>query len=181
MLIIHCCPRRSVQSGRSGGSGWPTRWRRRWDDLPGERALARDHHELPVAASADLEELVVCFLKNAQHIGHPLAAASQLGWAPADRDPFADVGGCDPDFEQVAHAGHLLPMADPGGERAGARRAAQRLAGGSGPVAAKLKVDLAAASPSALFWARAGSHGRCYCAAAPCGRRPNWARMAIVS
>jgi hypothetical protein len=74
--------------------------------LPGERALAGDDNELPVAAAADFEGLVVCFLKNAQHIGHQLAAI-QLCWAPADRDPLADIGGCDPDFEPVAHAGHL--------------------------------------------------------------------------
>jgi hypothetical protein len=58
----------------------------------------------PVAAAADFEELVVCF-KNAQYIGHLLP--SSLWWAPADRDPLADISGGDPDFELVAHAGHL--------------------------------------------------------------------------
>jgi hypothetical protein len=61
---------------------------------------------LPVAAAADLEELAVCFFKNAQHISHQ-PGAIQFCWAPADRDPLADVGGGDPDLEPVAHAGHL--------------------------------------------------------------------------
>ena len=87
---------------------WVPAWRRRWwYDFPGERTLAGDHHELPVAAAADLEALVVGVFENAQHIGHQLAAI-QLCWAPADGDPLADIGGCDPDLEPVTHAGHLL-------------------------------------------------------------------------
>jgi hypothetical protein len=61
---------------------------------------------LPVAAAANLEELVVYVFENAQHVGRQLAAV-QLWWAPADCDPLANVGGGDPDHESVAHAGHL--------------------------------------------------------------------------
>ena len=49
--------------------------------------------------------------------------------------------------------GHLLPLADPGSESVGVQRAAPGLGAGSGPIGIKLKVGLAAASPSALFWA----------------------------
>jgi hypothetical protein len=95
-----------VVSGRSGGFGWSA-WRRRWwHDFPGEGTLAGYHDELPVTAAADFEELVVCFLKDAQHVSHA-PGAIQFRWAPADRYPLADIGGCDPDFEQVAHTGHL--------------------------------------------------------------------------
>jgi hypothetical protein len=58
-------PGRGVVSGRFGIFTRPARRRRWWHDLPGERALAGDHDELPVAAAADFEELVVCFLENA--------------------------------------------------------------------------------------------------------------------
>ena len=83
-------------------SAWRRCW---WYDLAGERAGAGDHDQLPVAGAADGEGLVVCSLKNAQDVGHLLAAF----WAgpPADHDPLADVGGGEPDLESVAHAGHL--------------------------------------------------------------------------
>src|SRR5258708_2792828 len=92
----------------SGGLGMLARaaWRRCWwYDLAGERAGAGDHDQLPVAGAADCEGFVVCFLKNAQDVGHLLAAC----WAgpPADHDPLADVGGGEPDLKPVAQAGHL--------------------------------------------------------------------------
>src|SRR5215475_1215382 len=100
------CHRAGVVSGGFGGFGWAA-WRRcRWHDFPGERTGARDDDELAVAAAADLEEVVVCVFEDAQHVGH-LRGAVQFRWAPADRDPLADVGGGDPDHEPVAHAGHL--------------------------------------------------------------------------
>ncbi len=59
---------------------------------------------MAVAGAADCEGLVVCLLKDAQDVGH-LRAAFGAG-PPADHDPLADVGGCEPDLEPVAHAGH---------------------------------------------------------------------------
>jgi len=83
-------------------------WRRCWwYDLAGERAGAGDHDQLPVAGAADCEGLVVDLLKDAHDVGH-LRAAFGAG-PPADDDPLTDVGGGEPDFEPVAHAGHLLP------------------------------------------------------------------------
>jgi hypothetical protein len=73
LLPLKCYPGTRVVSGRSGGFAWPTWWRRRWYDLSGERARAGDHDQLPVAAAADLEELVVCFLEDSQHVGHQFA------------------------------------------------------------------------------------------------------------
>src|SRR5215470_13080333 len=94
--------------GSSGGWGMLAGAARRrcwWYDLAGERAGAGDHDQLPVAGAADCEGLVVCFLKNAQDVGH-LRAAFGAG-PPADHDPLADVGGGEPNLEPVAHAGHL--------------------------------------------------------------------------
>ena len=62
---------------------------------------------MPVAAAADLEELVVYVFEDAQHVGH-LRGAIQLWWARAYGDPLADVGGGDPDHEPAAHTGHFL-------------------------------------------------------------------------
>ena len=56
-------------------------------------------------------------------------------------------------FHRGRCGGHLLPLADPGSERVGVQRAAPGLGAGSSVIGIKLKVGLAAASPSALFWA----------------------------
>src|SRR5260221_11726350 len=99
----------------SGGLGMLARaaWRRCWwYALAGERAGAGDHDQLPVAGAADCEGFVVCFLKNAQAVGHLLAAS----WAgpPADHDPLADVGGGEPDLKPVAPTRPLSPGGAPG-------------------------------------------------------------------
>jgi hypothetical protein len=43
-------------------------------------------------------------LKDAKHVGH--LGAAFLAGPPADHDSLADVGGCQPDLEPVAHASH---------------------------------------------------------------------------
>jgi len=75
----------------------------RWDDLPGEGAPGRDYDQLPVRG-ADCEGTGVRLLKNAQHVGHRLAV-TRCGPTPADYDPLADVGRCEPDLMPVVHSG----------------------------------------------------------------------------
>jgi hypothetical protein len=89
-----------------------------------------------------------------------LRAASGLRQAqPGHGGDHAGVRGQgEPDrpagaFYRGRCGGHLLPLADPGRERVGVQRAAPGLGAGSSPIGIKLKVGLAAASPSALFWA----------------------------
>jgi hypothetical protein len=69
---------------------------RRRHDLPREGPPGRDNDQLPVGG-ADCEGTGVSFLKDAQDIGDRLAAP-WCGPAPADHDPLADVGGCEPDL-----------------------------------------------------------------------------------
>jgi hypothetical protein len=47
-------------------------------------------------------------LEDAQDVGD-LFTAIEAGAAPADHDPLADIGRCEPDLEPVAHACHLFP------------------------------------------------------------------------
>jgi hypothetical protein len=47
-------------------------------------------------------------LEDAQDVGDLLDAIG-AGAAPADHDPLADIGRCEPDLEPVAHACHLFP------------------------------------------------------------------------
>jgi hypothetical protein len=47
-------------------------------------------------------------LEDAQDVGDLLAAIGG-GAAPADHDPLADIGRCEPDLKPVAHACHLFP------------------------------------------------------------------------
>jgi len=91
------------RSRRSGGTASPRRrpstaaagWRR-WHDFPGEGEPGRDNDQLPVRG-AHCERGSVGFLKDAQHIGDGLAV-TWCGPAPADHDPLADIGGCEPDL-----------------------------------------------------------------------------------
>jgi hypothetical protein len=89
---------------------------RRWDDLPGEGAPGRDYDQLPVRG-ADCEGTGVRLLKDAQHVGHRLAV-TRCGPTPADHDPLADVGRCEPDLVPVAHCGiPLRPSIECSGHR----------------------------------------------------------------
>jgi hypothetical protein len=47
-------------------------------------------------------------LEDAQDVGD-LVAAVGAGAAPADHDPLADIGRCEPDLKPVAHTCHLTP------------------------------------------------------------------------
>jgi hypothetical protein len=89
----------------------PPAWPGRRHDLPGERALAGDHDKLPVTG-ADREGMGVMLLENAQDVGD-LLAIIWAGPTPADNNPLADIGRCEPDLEPVAHAGHLFLGAAP--------------------------------------------------------------------
>ncbi len=51
-------------------------------------------------------------LENAQDVGD-LLAIIWAGPTPADNNPLADIGRCEPDLEPVAHAGHLFLGAAP--------------------------------------------------------------------
>jgi hypothetical protein len=70
--------------------------RRRWYDLPGERAAGRDDDQVAVSG-ADCEGTSVSLLKDAQDVGDRLPVAWRRS-APADHDPPADIGGCEPDL-----------------------------------------------------------------------------------
>jgi hypothetical protein len=78
------------------------RW---WHHFPGNSVPGGDHDEIPVPG-ADREGPGVSLLENAQHVGHLLAVGRS--WAPADHDPFPDIGAGQPDLQPVPHAGHLL-------------------------------------------------------------------------
>jgi hypothetical protein len=65
-------------------------------DFPGEGAPGRDYDQLPVRG-ADRERTGVRLLKDAEHVGHRLAV-TRCGPTPADHDPLADVGRCEPDL-----------------------------------------------------------------------------------
>jgi hypothetical protein len=146
----------------SGGSGaFVPAARPRGHDLPGERARAGDHDKVP-AGRADREGIVVMLLENAQDVGDLLAAIG-AGPTPADHDPLADIGRCEPDLEPVAHACHLFPGSAP--------RAVTGLATiplpvetspvsqGSGPVlAAALAVPYQAQREADRHIARGGPH-----------------------
>jgi hypothetical protein len=54
----------------------------------------------------------VMLLENAQDVGD-LLAIIWAGPTPADNNPLADIGRCEPDLEAVAHAGHLFLGAAP--------------------------------------------------------------------
>jgi hypothetical protein len=54
----------------------------------------------------------VMLLENAQDVGD-LLAIIWAGPTPADNNPLADIGRCEPDLEPVAHAGHLFLGAAP--------------------------------------------------------------------
>ena len=62
---------------------------------------------MPVAAAADLEELVVYVFEDAS-TSVICGVLSSSWWARSDGDPLADVGGGDPDHEPAAHTGHFL-------------------------------------------------------------------------
>jgi hypothetical protein len=47
-------------------------------------------------------------LEDAQDV-RDLLAAIGAGAAPADHDPLADVGRCEPDLKPVVHACHMTP------------------------------------------------------------------------
>jgi len=79
---------------------------RRCDNLPGEGAPGRHYDQLPVRG-ADCEGTGVRLLKDAQNVGHRLAV-TRCGPTPADHDPLADVGRCEPDLLPVAHSGTPL-------------------------------------------------------------------------
>jgi len=100
---------RSGRSGRLGAGpaagGW---W---WYHFPGQGAPGGDHHQVPITG-ADREGSGVGLFKNAQHVGHLLAVTRS--WPPADHHPLADIGGGEPDYQPVPHAGHLLPGGRPG-------------------------------------------------------------------
>jgi len=70
--------------------------RRRRYDLPGERAPCRDNDQVAVR-SAHREGTGVSLLKDAEDVGDRLPVAWRLP-APADHDPPADIGGCEPDL-----------------------------------------------------------------------------------
>jgi hypothetical protein len=72
-------------------AGW-----RRWHDLPGEGAPGRDNDQLP-GRGADCKGTGVRLLKDAQHVGN-LLAVTWRGPTPADHDPLANIGGCEPDL-----------------------------------------------------------------------------------
>src|SRR5882724_13201034 len=96
---------------RSPWSRWPGAFvaaaRAGGHDLPGERARAGDHDKLP-AGRADREGIGVMLLKDPQDVGDLLAAIG-AGAAPADHDPLAGIGRCEPDLKPVAHTCHLPP------------------------------------------------------------------------
>jgi hypothetical protein len=85
----------STASARRSTGTAAARWRWR-HDLPGEGEPGRDNDQLPLSG-AHREGASVGFLKDAQHIGDGLAA-TWFGPAPADHDPLADIGGCEPDL-----------------------------------------------------------------------------------
>jgi hypothetical protein len=66
-------------------------------------------------------------LENAQDVGD-LFAVTRCGPTPADDDPLADIGRCEPDLKPEAHAGHP-PISGTG--RAAGRQ--DRRAGNLGP------------------------------------------------
>jgi hypothetical protein len=72
-----------------------TGWRRR-HDLPGEGASGGDNDQLPVGRP-DGEPTSVSLFKDAQDVGNRLLVARTRP-APADHDPLADIGGCEPDL-----------------------------------------------------------------------------------
>jgi hypothetical protein len=81
----------SARRRASTAAGW-----RRWHDLPGEGEPGRDNDQLPVTG-AHCERASIGFLKDAQYIGDGLAVTG-CGPAPADHDPLADIGSCEPDL-----------------------------------------------------------------------------------
>ena len=48
----------------------------------------------------------VVLLENAQDVSDLVAVPA--GPTPADNHPLTDIGGCEPDLEPIAHAGHLF-------------------------------------------------------------------------
>src|SRR5215471_8193374 len=90
---------RGTRVPRADGASWGPLWH----DLSGESAVARDDDEVLVAR-ADGEGLRIGLFENAQHVVH-LRAVSR-SWPPADDDPFADIGGGEPELEPVTHAAH---------------------------------------------------------------------------
>jgi len=70
--------------------------RRRRYDLPGERAPCGDNDQVAVRG-ADCEGIGVSLLKDAQDVGDRLPVACRRP-APANHDPPADIGGCEPDL-----------------------------------------------------------------------------------
>jgi hypothetical protein len=77
-------------------------------------------------------------LEDAQDVGDLLAAIG-AGAAPADHDPLADIGRCQPDLKPVAHACHLSrlgvsrriwPGHDAAADRGVAAAAGQRASAG---------------------------------------------------
>ena len=99
-MSIHAGAARNSGSARTASArrwastaaaGW-----RRWHDFPGEGEPGRDNDQLPVRG-AHSERASVGFLKDAKHIGGGHAATWRRP-APADHDPLADIGGCEPDL-----------------------------------------------------------------------------------
>jgi hypothetical protein len=86
-------------------AGW-----RRWHDFAGEGPPGRDDDDLAVR-SADGERTGVSLFQDAEDVGDRLPLA-RSGPTPANHDALPDIGGCEPDFEPVAHGGHLLAGLD---------------------------------------------------------------------
>jgi hypothetical protein len=100
------CARAAAPSARLGAST-PLAQRRGWHHLPRKRAH-RGNHNQPAIRGADGERGAIILLENAQDVGD-LFAVTWTGPSPADHDPLAHIGGCQPDLEPVAHGGHLFP------------------------------------------------------------------------
>jgi hypothetical protein len=81
------------QAGR-----WPRSWPvgARRHDLACEGASG-GHDDPPSVGGADYKTAGVSLLKDAQHVGN-LLAGTWSGPPPADYNPLADIGGCEPDL-----------------------------------------------------------------------------------